>query len=223
MKITMVIPIYDDFESLEVLITLIQETPDDHIFFLVVDNGSTDERVSKLLSNPRSNWRGIRSDTNLGFGGGILFGVSKAETEYVGWMPGNLKIDPRDTPDFLNSASFSEKNFVKARRVSRSKSAHIKTIMLGLAQSIFLRTAMFDAGGTPTICSREFLLSLPNPPNDYAFESYVLFKARKAKMKISRPSVVYTARKFGSSHWQKGLTSEIKLFISIIKKSKKWR
>jgi hypothetical protein len=82
---------------------------------------------------------------------------------------------------------------------------------------------MFDAGGTPTICSKEFLLSLPNPPNDYAFESYVLFKARKARMKISRPSVEYTVRKFGSSHWQKGLLSEIELFISIIKKSKKWR
>lgn len=223
MKITMVVPIYEDFESLEVLIKWIQETPDDHISFLVVDNGSKDERISKLLSNPRSNWKGIRTDTNLGFGGGILFGVSKAETEYIGWMPGNLKIDPRDTPEFLKSVSFSEKNFVKARRVSRSKSAHIKTIVLGMAQSIFLRTPMFDAGGTPTICSKEFLLSLPNPPNDYAFESYVLFKARKAKMKISRPSVVYTVRKFGSSHWQKGLSSEIELFISIIKKSKKWR
>lgn len=219
----MVVPIYDDFESLEVLVEWIRETPDDLISFLLVDNGSTDQRVSKLLSNPRNNWRGIRSETNLGFGGGILFGISKAETEYIGWMPGNLKIDPRDTPNFLKSISFSKKNFVKARRVGRSKSAHIKTMMLGICQSILLRTPIFDAGGTPTVCSKEFLLSLPDIPNDYAFESYVLFKAYKAKMKISRPSVVYRVRKFGSSHWQKGLSSEIKLFISIVKKSKKWR
>lgn len=223
MRITMVVPIYNDFESLEVLINWIQETPDDKISFLVVDNGSSDERICKLLSNPRSNWQGVRTDTNLGFGGGILFGVSKAETEYVGWMPGNLKIDPRHTPDFLKSVSFSEKSFVKAKRVSRSKSAGIKTLMLGMAQTIFLRTPMFDAGGTPTICSRAFLLALPNLPNDYAFESYVLFKARKAKMKIIRPSIVYTVRKFGSSHWQKGLLSEMELFISILRKSKKWR
>jgi GT2 family glycosyltransferase len=223
MKVTMVVPIYDDFESLQVLVKWIEVTPADQISFLVVDNGSTDDRVSKLLSNSRGNWRGIRSDTNLGFGGGILFGASRAETEFVGWMPGNLKIDPRDIPDFLKSISFSEKIIVKARRVSRSKSAHIKTILLGMAQSIFLRTPMFDAGGTPTICSKEFLLSLPNPPQDYAFESFVLFKARKAKMKVSRPSIVYTVRKFGSSHWQKGLSSEIALFISIIKKSQKWR
>jgi hypothetical protein len=223
MKITMVVPIYDDFKSLQVLIKWIEETPADQISFLVVDNGSTDDRVSKLLSNSRGNWRGIRSDANLGFGGGILFGVSRAETEFVGWMPGNLKIDPRGIPDFLKAFSFSEKNIVKARRASRSKSARMKTILLGIAQSILLRTPMFDAGGTPTICSKEFLLSLPNPPQDYAFESFVLFKARKAKMKVNRPSIVYTVRKFGSSHWQKGLLSEITLFISIIKKSQKWR
>jgi hypothetical protein len=223
MKITMVVPIYDDFKSLQVLIKWIEETPADQISFLVVDNGSTDDRVSKLLSNSRGNWRGIRSDANLGFGGGILFGVSRAETEFVGWMPGNLKIDPRGIPDFLKAFSFSEKNIVKARRASRSKSARMKTILLGIAQSILLRTPMFDAGGTPTICSKEFLLSLPNPPQDYAFESFVLFKARKAKMKVNRPSIVYAVRKFGSSHWQKGLLSEITLFISIIKKSQKWR
>ena len=222
MKITMVVPIYDDFESLEILIKWIEQTPDELISFLIVDNGSTDQRVSKLLSIPGQNWRGVRSHTNLGFGGGILYGIEQAQTEYIGWMPGNLKIDPRDIPIFIKSIAFAESKIVKARRTSRSSGAYCKTLLLGIAQTIFLRRLMFDAGGTPTICSKKFIMSLPSPPLDYAFESFVLYKARDAKLKVIRPKIKYTARRFGSSHWQKGLSSEIKLFFHIVERSKTW-
>ena len=219
---TIVIPTYNDYKSLEVLIKWIEETPSQCLKFLIVDNGSSDSRVSQLLSSNGHNWEGVHSPMNLGFGGGILFGISQTESDYVGWMPGNLKIDPRDIPSFIDEITPSELQLIKASRISRSRAAHTKTTILGIAQSVLLRTLMFDAGGTPTICSKQFISSLPNPPKDYAFESYVLFKARRAKMKVIRPPIRYTARRFGTSHWQAGLASEIKLFFHIIESSKRW-
>jgi glycosyltransferase involved in cell wall biosynthesis len=223
MKLTVVIPIYDEFQSLEILVKWVEETSNSNLKFLIVDNGSTDARVFELLAKGGPNWGGVRTPANLGFGGGILFGISRTQTDYIGWMPGNLKIDPRDIPLLLDGVVLSGNELVKAKRIGRSKSAQLKTEFLGLAQTLLLRTKMFDAGGTPTVCSKSFILSLPTPPSDYAFESFVLFMAQRAKMRIIRPKIRYTVRKFGESHWQAGLSSEIKLFLRIIELSKKWR
>jgi len=66
----MVIPVFNDRDSLEVLLKKIDtmETPGFH--FLIVDNGSTDLELSTYLENGGTNWSSIRTPQNLGFGGG---------------------------------------------------------------------------------------------------------------------------------------------------------
>ena len=82
---------------------------------------------------------------------------------------------------------------------------------------------MFDAGGTPTFMRKSFLHYMEHAPDDYVFESYVLFTARRFKMRIKRPSVNYGNRIFGHSHWQRGIKAELNLLKNIVKQSKKWK
>lgn len=222
-KVSIIIPVFNDFDSVVELISRI-ESMDSHPFdFLIVDNGSTDSRTLSLLRSGSHNWKSVRSEDNLGFGGGILFGIQEAHNEFVGWMPGNLKVDPRDLSDFVKNIKLHRNIFVKAKRKNRSKIANVKTLLAGFTQSILLRVNMFDSGGTPTICHKAFIESFVNPPNDYVFESYVLHRARLSKIEIVRPSINYGKRVFGQSHWQTGVKAEATLMWKIIRSSSHWK
>lgn len=223
-KCTIVIPVYNEFKSLEILLEKINEISNQNFTFLIVDNGSTDPKVQEVLTHmKRSGWAQVRTETNQGFGGGIVFGISRCCTDFVGWMPGNLKVDPQEVVRMLSYIDFEKVDVVKARRLGRGTSARLKTWIIGVIQSAILRTHMFDAGGTPTIIRRSLLVNLDQVPKDYVFESYILYLARQAKSRIVRPGVNYGLRKFGESHWQRGFSSELSLTIKILKASLKWK
>jgi glycosyltransferase involved in cell wall biosynthesis len=191
--------------------------------FLIVDNGSSDPSIYNHLEIGGENWSGARTPINLGFGGGILFGIEACETPWVGWMPGNLKIDPSDLPEFISRVNFVSQSLVKAKRVRRTRLSSLKTNIAGLIQSAWLRKNMMDTGGTPTFCEKSFALSLKNPPQDYVFESFVLYSAIERGFLIKRPSIRYGERHFGESHWQNGLRAEVVLLGKIISSSKTWK
>ena len=221
-KITIVIPIFNEAKSLEVLLRELGKINNEEIQFLLVNNGSTDMRVSEMLRQGISKLNFVESMDNLGFGGGIIFGISRTETKYVGWMPGNLKVDPKDVVKLLEIFTLDEKTIIKGFRTGRGLKEYFKTFFAGAIQSLILRSNMFDSGGTPTICTKKFISELEAPPTDYVFESYVLYHARKSKLKVVRPHIAYGKRLFGESHWQRGIKSEIKLLKLIYISSWGW-
>ena len=223
MKIwTVVIPIFNDSKSLGVLLNENENSNSTDGVFLIVDNGSTDNSVLELEDRSIQGVEIVRTEQNLGFGGGIKFGLNRATTEWVGWMPGNLKVHPSDLSLFRSTIDSDNFDLIKANRRGRSFQANVKTFGAGLIQSVILRKIMFDTGGTPTFIRRSFLPHIQDAPSDYVFESYVLFRAHKLKLRINRPKVPYGKRLFGQSHWQRGIKAEFRLMKSIVKQSKKW-
>ena len=223
MRVTVIVPIFNETESLPTFLKMLEGIDEERIEFLIVDNGSTDREVKELLQSASGPWKSIRTEQNLGFGGGILFGATNAKTDYVGWMPGNLKIDPRDLSKLLRDDILDNVDFLKAKRVGRGFLPQAKTFFAGLVQSLILRKRMFDSGGTPTICRKKFLLELVNPPQDYVFESFVFFQARKSQLKIIRPEFYYGKRLHGHSHWQRGFRSEAILMKRIWVSARGWK
>jgi glycosyltransferase involved in cell wall biosynthesis len=223
-KWTMVIPIYNDSKSLGLLLIEIDKYKFDQGHFLVVDNGSTVELMTELDSSAiPEEVEIIRTDRNLGFGGGIMFGLSATRTEWVGWMPGNLKVHPSQLLFFEPLIESDKFDLIKAKRKGRSFQANLKTLVASFIQSLVMRQRMSDTGGTPTFLRRIFLAHLQDAPSDYVFESFVMFKARSFNLKINRPNVLYGNRQFGNSHWQRGLGAEFSLMKNIVRQSKTWR
>ena len=219
MKVTMVVPTYNDLESLTSLIKLIEEEKASSIDYLIVNNGSTNYKISQALHLKSDFWTSITLYENMGFGGGIVAGIEAAKTDWVGWMPGNLKIQPRDVKKLIDELQFRPNLFIKCRRVRSSRIAKLKTFTAGLIQSSLTGQNLFDTGGTPTICEKRFILKLMNLPNDYVIESRILYEARIHKLQILRPSIPYGKRIFGQSHWQRGIRSEARLMKAIISDS----
>ena len=220
---TIVIPIFNEAKSLQVLLERINELQNRQFSFLIVDNGSTESNVHEVLTgSTQSGWTYVKAKANQGFGGGIVYGINYCTTEFIGWMPGNLKVDPREVIETFSKIDLEQFDLIKAKRVERKSLPRIKTWIVGLTQSIILRCNMFDSGGTPTICRRSFILGLEELPNNYIFESYVLYQARLLNHRVIRPRVAYGSRKFGTSHWQRGFASELRLTFEILRASLTW-
>jgi len=216
---TIIVPVFDEFENLSEFIELVKKEGAKDLFYFV-DNGSFDSRIEDSLRKNNLNFS--RTENNLGFGGGIKFGISKINSDFISWMPCNLKVSPSDAIGFINKIGEPNSTYLyKALRHERPKVDFLKTLLFSIIQSILLRTFINDSGGTPTAVHKSFFNKIDFFPNDYTFETYVLIKG-KMLSKIVRIKVKYGLRKYGKSKWQNGLLSEINFIINLYKKSKNW-
>ena len=195
--------------------------------FILVDNGSKNNNIvdfSNEKNSLKKNWKVIRSNNNLGFGGGVKYGVLNSDAEFVSWMPGNLKLDPKDVFNFLNKVKTLNKNeLIKANRVGRPLIAKMKTIIFGAIVSIFFGVRMTDSGGTPNLVHRSFFNNPEVIPNDFSFDIFILYYFRLHKHRVTRPKIIYTKRMHGKSHWQNGIIPEIMLTLDVLKSKKEWK
>ena len=212
--IDLVVSFKDEFESLKFLMSSREFQDQQSMNVLLIDNGSTDPRIDKWLSEIEAlpHVKVFRIDKNLGFGGGIKYGLRRSSAKWVGWYPLNLKVDFKDVISFADLASQSGADLFKARRVNRPFLDSWKTLISGLVISGISGRNLLDSGGTPTFIDSRKLQKLYTLPDDYAFELAVLNLARKCKWEVQRCPVPYKKRKFGNSHWQKGFYSETRLF-----------
>ena len=216
---TIVVPVFDEFENLSEFIEIVKKEETQELFYFI-DNGSSDSRIENLLKKNNLNFS--RTENNLGFGGGIKFGISKINSDFISWMPCNLKVSPSDAVGFINKIKEPNSTYLyKALRSERPKVDYLKTVLFSIIQSILLRTFINDSGGTPTAVHKSFFNKIDLFPDDYTFETYVLIKG-KMLSKTVRIKVKYGLRKYGKSKWQNGLLTEINFIINLYKKSKKW-
>ena len=45
-----------------------------------------------------------------------MFGLQSVEAKYVSWMPGNLKIDPLNLVNYLETTELKDDEFVKFKK-----------------------------------------------------------------------------------------------------------
>ncbi len=192
--------------------------------FILLDNGSEDNLMEEVGSlKEKRGWTVIKSKNNLGFGGGVSFASKFVKKDYVAWMPGNLKLDPRDVYKLIEKQNLDDRYiYLKARRTARPLMDSIKTIIFGILVSSYFNKFIYDAGGTPNLIHKDFFSISNNFPNDFSFDVFVYFYCLKNNFNIVRPKIRYTVRRHGESHWQKGLSSEINLTLKVFKAKKLW-
>ncbi|MEZ5875686.1 MAG: glycosyltransferase family 2 protein [Hyphomicrobiales bacterium] len=105
---TVVVPVYNERESLRDLTKAIQEvalqSPEiASIEIVLVDDGSTDDSWSTLadIANRDPNVTAIRLRRNFGKATALDVGLRQANTDIVITMDADLQDDPREIPNFL--------------------------------------------------------------------------------------------------------------------------
>ena len=220
MKISLIIPCYNEEKSLEELHSKCKDLAkkiDVEIIF--VNNGSTDnsKKILSLLSKKNKNFVYLNIDENKGYGGGILEGLNKSKGDYIGWTHADLQTNPSD---LIKASELINKNkniFIKGKRFGRPLFDNIFTIGMSFFTSIILSKRLWDINAQPTIFPKEFFDLWQNPPNDFSLDLYAYYLAKKFNLKIKRIPVFFDKRKFGSSSWNLGISSKFKFIVRTMK------
>ncbi len=207
MRLSLVIPCYNEAKNLPLLVARLRETfVRDDIEAILVDNGSTDDSPAvlvALLAAP-SRIRSVRVEKNQGYGFGILSGLTAATGEIIGWTHADMQTDPADALRALEIYEASprpEVLFVKGRRHGRPLSDVVFTVGMSMFETLLMRRRMWDINAQPTLFPRSFFATWREPPHDFSLDLYAYYQAMHHGLTVARFPVRFGERAHGSSHW----------------------
>ena len=182
---------------------------------VLVDNGSRDDTPNVLaeLLPRHPGCRGLRVETNRGYGFGILTGLRAARGDVLGWTHADMQTDPADAivgfERFLGARD-AETLFVKGRRYGRPLADVLFTAGMAAFETALVRSAMWDINAQPTLFPRSFFDRWRNPPDDFALDLFAYYQARRMGLAIERFPVRFGARAHGASHWNVDWRAKLK-------------
>lgn len=213
-RCSLIIPCYNEASGLPDLVQACASAKfPAHFEVILVDNGSTDNTPSALLSllDGQSQIRSVRLEENEGYGGGILFGLSQAKGDVLGWSHADLQADPADFKTAVELFKSGEAElFVKGKRFGRPVFDVFFTVCMSIFEIFLLRRLFWDINAQPNVFSRHFYESWENPPIDFSLDLYAYYLAKKKGLKVLRFPVFFGERRYGSSHWNIDWRSKIK-------------
>lgn len=220
-KLSIIIPCYNEENNLNNLISqCVKELCKNNIEVILVDNGSNDGTSSILKRNKSLHplLKSYRLEKNIGYGGGIIFGLSKSKSDFLGWTHADLQTSPGDV---LKGYELIKKTsgFVKGTRIKRSLLPRLFSAGMAIFESIIFKTMLWEINAQPKIFSREFYESWENPPNDYSLDLYAYVMAKKHNLVTQKFKVLFPERLSGQSSWNTGIKSKLILAIKTIKYS----
>ncbi len=225
MKYSIVIPCFNEEGTIQLILERTKNNfIDNDIELILVNNGSTDNTkaiISEIIFNyPHAKYIDIKK--NLGYGGGILKGLSHCKGEIIGWTHADLQTDPLDCIKAFKEYEKKSKyqnTFVKGNRKNRSLNDKFFTFGMSLFETCLLGTLIYDINAQPTIFPKKFFDSWINPPKDFSLDLYSYYLAKKNNYKIKRINVDFHKRISGQSKWNINFISRIRFILRTIKYS----
>lgn len=229
MKISIIIPCYNEGLSIKKLVNNCLENIHDQIEIILVDNGSSDNtfEILKGLNLP-FNIIPLRLNNNIGYGNGIMAGLKQSKGEIVSWTHADLQTD---ISDIIRGYNLYKKELlnktcvVKGERKKRNIIDSFFTFSMSVYSSILLGKWLYDINAQPKIFHRSFLEKFEKAPLDFSLDLYVLYFFSLNKINIKSIPVFFNKRQFGVSKGGGTLKGKFKLikrtlsYIHHLKKS----
>lgn len=213
-----VIPCYNEAECLPGLIRELKVIANDQRFkFIIVNNGSIDNSKN-ILENAElgANISYFEIAVNQGYGYGVKEGLKQLDTPVVGWMHADMQTPPSELLNF-GDINPDDRIFIKGRRINRSAREKFFTSGMTFFMSMKFRTKLSDINAQPTLMSVKLFDSWVNAPDDFGLDLYAYAFAKKNHARVIRFKVNFGDRLAGSSSWNRGLRSQIKFSLKLIK------
>ena len=229
MNYSLVIPCFNEEGTVKILL---EKTEDifikNNVELILVNNGSTDNshKILKEIIVNYQHAKYIYLKENLGYGGGIIEGLTKCQGEIIGGTHADLQTNPLDCIQAFSkfkNESKGVKLFIKGNRLERPLVDKFFTFGMSIFESFLLRNIIYDVNAQPTVFPKEFFQTWINPPRDFSLDLYSYYLAIKNKYKICRIKVNFLKRVSGESKWNNGFFSRIKFILRTVKYSLKLR
>lgn len=215
MKISIVIPCYNEENGIKPLISELEklQMPHDAVEWIFVQNGSRDQTGAKLrqftAAHPEMSI--VEVPVNQGYGYGIKQGLKAASGNYLGWIHADLQFSPMEIQkayDKLWQMNEPGRVLLKGLRRNRPIVDRLFTFGMSCYETLLLKCGLHDINAQPCIFSRDLYdLWDELAPDDFSLDLYAYYLAKKSNAQIVRWPVQQSERKAGVSTWNTGMRS----------------
>lgn len=216
MKLSVVIPVYNEAATVAALIGRVQavDVPKEVI---VVDDGSNDgtRQVLKELEGRYDNLRVILQLKNQGKGAALRVGFKQATGDFVLVQDADLEYDPTDYPVLLKPLIEGKADVVYGSRFLTTKEHRVLFFwhsvgnqVLTLISNMFTNLNLTDMETGFKVFKRDVIQSIKLEQNRFGFEPEITVKIARMKLRIYEVGISYSGRTYEEGKkigWRDGI------------------
>ena len=215
--LSIVIPCYNEKNNIPLVVKRFVEIKPENINseLVLVDNGSTDnsKAVIQKFADRHSFIKIVKIKKNIGYGSGVWRGLKSSKGNFLCWTHADMQTDVKDAIgayNIINLQPNPKKCFVKGNRKKRPLFDSFFAFGMSLFETAILGKYLYDINAQPNLFHRDFLKCIKTPPNDFSFDLYFYYMAKKMNFNIIRFPVSFRPRVHGQSSWNTGIKEKIK-------------
>jgi glycosyltransferase involved in cell wall biosynthesis len=202
MKLSVIIPVYNEVESIQTILKRVQDTKLVHEI-VIVDDGSKDGTRDVLKDlDGKDGLRVILHEKNQGKGAAVRTGMSAAKGDVLLIQDADLEYDPRDYPELLKPIEEGLADVVYGSRFLGR--AHRVTMFwhmvanksLTLLTNVLYDTILTDMETGYKVFRREVIEGMVIRANSFNFEPEFTAKILKRKYRIFEVPITFNPRDY---------------------------
>ena len=202
MKLSVIIPVYNEVESIQVILKRVQDTRLVHEI-IVVDDGSKDGTRDVLAAlDGKKGVRVILHERNKGKGAAVRTGMAAALGDVLLIQDADLEYDPRDYPQLLEPINegladvvYGSRFLGRAHRVTMFWHM-VANRMLTFITNIMYNTILTDMETGYKVFRREILNGMILHANSFDFEPEFTAKILKRRFRIYEVPITFNPRDY---------------------------
>lgn len=216
MKLSVVIPVYNEAATIAALIARVQavDVPKE---IIVVDDGSNDgtRQALKQLEGRYDNLRVILQLKNQGKGAALRVGFKQATGDFVLVQDADLEYDPSDYPVLLKPLIEGKADVVYGSRFLTTKEHRVLFFwhsvgnqLLTLISNMFTNLNLTDMETGFKVFKRDVIQSIRLEQNRFGFEPEITVKIARMKLRIYEVGISYSGRTYEEGKkigWRDGI------------------
>jgi len=217
MKLSVIVPVYNEESTLEQIIKRIRDVPMDDLELIVVDDGSQD-RSRKILESLKDQIDHlIFQEKNMGKGAALRTGLSCATGDIVIFQDADLEYDPMEFP---NLTAPIEKGLADVVYGSRFKGQlehrvlffwhYLGNRFLTFLSNMFTNLNLSDMETCYKAFRREILTKIEIQENRFGIEPEITAKIAKLKCRVYEIGISYHGRDYSEGKkitWKDGFSA----------------
>jgi len=217
MKLSVVIPIYNESATIEQLVSRVRAVPIDKEL-VIVDDGSTDGTADILrILSADADVRVFRHEANQGKGAALRTGFKEAVGDIVIVQDADLEYDPREYPRLIQPILDGKADVVFGSRFVGSESHRVMYFwhylgnrFLTLLSNCFTNLNLTDMEACYKVFRREVIQGIEIQESRFGFEPEITAKVAALGCPIYEVGISYSGRTYAEGKkigWKDGASA----------------
>lgn len=204
MKLSVVIPVYNECQTIHLILQQVQAVDIDKEI-IMVDDCSTDGTSDRLkeLAAEADNIRVLFHDVNKGKGAALRTGFQAATGDVVIIQDADLEYDPSEYPKLLKPIVDGKADVVFGSRFAGGQSHRVLyfwhslgNTFLTIMSNMFTDLNLTDMETCYKVFKREIIQSIDIKENRFGFEPEITSKVSRMKCRIFEVGISYSGRTY---------------------------